>query len=58
MSVQHFSNSGGDNGASYIDFIAHRHHMRWRKMAEDVRNSDVKDRGIGGGGSLLSFITQ
>ena len=31
-SVHLFSNSGDDNGTSYIDLITHRHHVRWGKL--------------------------
>ena len=43
VSVHLFSNEGCDDGISYIDLIAHRHHMRWGKLVNDIRGKDVTD---------------
>ena len=37
VSVHLFSNVSGDNGSTYIDLIAHLHHMRWGKLDDDNR---------------------
>ena len=39
VSVHLFSNSGEDNGAYYIDMIAHRNHTRWGKLIEVIRSN-------------------
>ena len=43
VSVHLFSNQGDDNGLSYIDLIAHRHHMRWGKLVDDSRGKDTTE---------------
>ena len=43
VSVHLFPNCGDDNGLSYIDPIAHRHHMRWGELVNDIRWKDLAD---------------
>ena len=52
-SVHLFYNSGEVNGNYYIDMIAHRHHMRWGKLIEDLRPMDV-----GGWETSCSTVSQ
>lgn len=43
VTVRLFSDAGADTGAVYLDFVAHYHHMRCVKHADDSRNEDLKD---------------
>ena len=36
-------NNVDDNGVTYIDLIAHRHHMRWCMLVDDTRPEDLID---------------
>ena len=52
-SVRLYSNRVDDNGAAYIDLIAHRHHMRWGKLVDDTR-----PKGLIGWRTSLSSVVQ
>lgn len=41
--VHLFPNGRHGDGSSYIDLIAHRHHMRWRKLVNDHRGVEVEN---------------